>query len=186
MTCKGWEERIALWTGGDLDPVAEAGVRTHLAECAACRSFASEMEDTMGRLRAAHREPIAAGYYTAVRARVLDRLARERSPRRMWAWVVGLAAALALAGVLVTSRPAERPRAPLAAVRRPEPPIVEARVPEPVAPAVPSAREAPVARSVPSPRVEVAALEEPLVVRLVTDDPDVVIYWIADRKGEAQ
>jgi hypothetical protein len=29
-------------------------------------------------------------------------------------------------------------------------------------------------------------LVEPLVVKLVTDDPDIVIYWIADRKGDDQ
>jgi hypothetical protein len=27
---------------------------------------------------------------------------------------------------------------------------------------------------------------EPLVVKLITNDPDVVIYWIADRKGDEE
>jgi anti-sigma factor RsiW len=186
MNCKGWEERIALSTGGDLDPAVEAEVRQHLADCPGCRGFAGEIEDAMGRLRSAHEEPLAAGYYTAVRARVLERLERERSPWRRWVWVVALAGAMAVAGVFLAQRPAGRPQAPVAVLRQPEAPAVEARVPELVAPAAPRARKAPPAPAPASHGAEVAALAEPLVVKLITNDPDVVIYWIADRKGGAR
>jgi anti-sigma factor RsiW len=186
MNCKGWEERIALSASGDLDPAAQAEVRDHLAECAACRGFAGEIEDAMGLLRSAHEEPIAAGHYTAVRTRVLERLARERSPWRRWVWVVALAGAMTVAGVFLAPRKAERPKGPVAVSRQPEAPVVEARVPELAAPAEPRARKALPAPAPPRRGIEVAALAEPLVVKLITNDPDVVIYWIADRKGESR
>jgi hypothetical protein len=36
----------------------------------------------------------------------------------------------------------------------------------------------------PAARETVAALTEPLMVKLLTDDPNVVIYWISGSKGE--
>jgi hypothetical protein len=32
--------------------------------------------------------------------------------------------------------------------------------------------------------VKAAAPDKPLLVKLVTDDPNVVIYWITDTKGD--
>jgi hypothetical protein len=37
-------------------------------------------------------------------------------------------------------------------------------------------------RHIPRLPVNASALPEPLVVRMFTDDPDVVIYWIADTR----
>jgi len=215
MNCKGWEERIALSAGGGLDPAIEAGVKQHLAECAGCREFAGGMEDSLNLLRSAHEEPIAAGHYTVVRAGVLARLEGQRRPWRRWEWAAGLAAGLAVAGVFVAMRPAETPKVIVAAVRRPEPPAVAMRMAEAgaqgentgdrrVRPRGPGGRGASPGHraslgtepSVPAfPRIpvtaqnrgpETSALVEPLVVKLITNDPDVVIYWIADRKGDAQ
>lgn len=177
MNCKDWEERVALYAGGDLGPALESEVKRHLAECAGCRDDARGMEDTLALLRSAHNDPIAAGRYTAVRAGVVARLAREPRPWRRWVWTAGLAAGLAVAAVLVTPQPAKKPNATVAAVRRADAPPVAVRPAEPVVQTVRPRRR--------SPRRTVAPRQgEPLVVKLITNDPDVVIYWIADRKGE--
>jgi anti-sigma factor RsiW len=182
MNCKDWEERIALSAGGDLDPALEAEVRQHLAECAGCRGLAGSIEDSLTLLRSAHEEPIAAGHYAAVRARVLDRVARERRPWRRWVWAAGLAAGLAVAGVFLAMRSAEKPKVFVAAVRPRVAQEVPVRPVEPVAATVPARRPRPRRTVAPRPPQPV----EPLVVKLITNDPNVVIYWIADRKEEKE
>jgi len=168
MNCKDWEERIAMSASGDLSPEPRAEVERHLAECGECRGFAQGIEDSLALLRSAHEEAIAAGHYAAVRARVQDRMARERrSAWRRWVWAPAfVAAGLALVGVFLTKRPGERPKVYVAEVR---PRAVQRR---------PRIRR----RVAPEPQPPV----EPLVIKLITDDPNVVIYWFADGKGEAQ
>jgi hypothetical protein len=167
-----------------LSPAAEAEVRQHLAECAGCRDSAGGIEDSLALLRSAHEEPIAAGHYTAVRAGVLARLERERRTWRRWAWAAGPAAGLAVAAAatFVALRPVEKARVTVAAVRRPEAPAAASRTHEEVVPPVPAPRPRVRRAAAPRPRQPV----EPLVVKLITNDPDVVIYWIADRKGEKE
>ena len=91
MRCREWEERIALWAGGDLDDQA---VERHLQECAECREFAAGLRESLDLLRGAHAEEIPAAAFTAVRARVLARLARPWWKR---AWVYAAAAVVLLA-----------------------------------------------------------------------------------------
>jgi hypothetical protein len=182
MNCTDWEERIALSAGADLDPAAEAGVKRHLEECAACRGFAKGIEDSLALLRTAHQEPIAASHYTAIRAGVLARLERERRPWRRWLWVPALAAGLAVAVLFVAMRPAKKLAVAVAPARKSELPAVVARTVEPVAPRPLEPRRRVGRAAAPRSRQPV----EPLVVKLLTNDPDVVIYWIADKKGDAR
>jgi len=163
MNCMDWEERIALHAGGDLAPVEAAEADRHLAECPDCRIFWSGLRDTMYVLRDAHTEAIPAAAFTAVRAGVIAEIERTRRVWRRLAWIsgVGVAAALLLALAL---RPGPLPSAP---------PLV--------AFAVPQAPEAP---KIVGPAVEGAPARrphrEPLLVKLQTSDPKIVIYWIAD------
>jgi len=182
MNCKDWEERIALSAGGDLSAESRAEVERHLAACAACRAFAQAVQDSLALLQSAHEEPIAAGHYTALRAAVLERLARERRGRR-WAWVPVLAAGLAAAAVFVAVRPAQKPEVTVAELRLPQPPVLAPPALRPVVAPV-HARRPKLRPAVATPQPPPEA--EPLVVKLITDDPNVVIYWIPDRKGDAQ
>jgi hypothetical protein len=189
MNCKDWEERIALYSGGD--PVPGADIESHLAECAGCRTFASGIKDGLELLRSAHREPIAAAHYTAVRVGVLARLAKEaeqRRPWRRWLWVPGLAAGLAVAAVFLPMRPVEKTsRVRVAAVRPSEDAPVPLRSSVPATPPVRVTRVRPHRSSAPIRRTPgPPPLVEPLVVKLITSDPDIVIYWIADRKGDEE
>jgi hypothetical protein len=78
---------------------------------------------------------------------------------------------------MLALRPGRTPerRAPVVAANHP--PVIVARV----SAAPPPARRR-VARRVARPIVPATPTPEPLIVKLQTDDPNVVIYWIADRK----
>jgi hypothetical protein len=179
MNCGDWEERIALYCGGDLAAAEARAVEEHLADCAGCQAFAGGLQDSLETLREAHAEPIAEAHFAAVRARVMGELECPRRPWRRWAWVVGaaaVAAAATLAVALTTHRPAELPARPVEIAA----PVKSAAAPELVAlrqPAKRRTRRRVVRARAPQP-------VEPLVVKLVTDDPNVVIYWITGKSGE--
>ena len=185
MNCSDWEERIALHAGGDLPPAEAMEVERHLRECAGCQVLASGLKQSLALLKEAHDEPLAAAHFSAMRARVVAELEQKRRRgalrARRWAWSFGLAAAVAALLVMLVLRPGRTPehRAPVVAVNHP--PVVAVR--EPVVPPPPHrgvARR--VARRVVQPSVPETPDSEPLIVKLQTDDPNVVIYWIADRK----
>jgi len=188
MSCKDWEERIALHAGGDLAREEAAAVERHLAECAQCRETAAAYGWSLDLLRETHREAMPEAHFAAVRARVLAELGRDRQPvwRRPWAWV--LAGAVAAALVALVFAPGRQQPAPRTATARPAAPAIKPAVSEPPARPAPVARVARVRSSRRKP-VVVRPIEngppgEPLLIKLYTDDPDVIIYWIADRKGE--
>lgn len=173
MNCPDWEERIALAAQDDLPPEQAAEAARHLADCAGCREFAENLRQSLALLRAAHEQPIAEAHFTAVRARILGQLGRPRRPACRWAWIGGLtAAALVLLMIELQPRPVPPPQLTLALPAVPDIPVV---LPAPVAPPAVPNRRAPV-RRVRKPRPP----EEPLMVKLITDDPNVVIYWIAN------
>ena len=178
MNCRDWEERIALHAGGDLPPAEAAEVERHLRECAGCQMLASGLKQSLALLKEAHDEPLAPAHFSAVRARVVAELEQKRRPLWAWAWSFGLAAAAVALLVTLALRPGRTPerRAPVVAVNHP--PVVVARG-SVVPPPPPHPR---VARRVVRPIVPDAPDPEPLIVKLQTDDPNVVIYWIADRK----
>ena len=184
MNCTHWEERIALYAGGDLSAAESAQVVRHLGECPECRMFAAGLRESLELLQDAAREPVAPAHFAAVRARVLSQL--EQAPRAWWrsTWLYGVAAAAAVLLLLAALRPPAPASAPPRHLARYAPPVsVEAAPPvplPPVAPAVHHSRRRPrvipaVVRTDPGP---------PIVVKLLTDDPDVVIYWITDKSGE--
>jgi anti-sigma factor RsiW len=177
MNCSDWEERIALHAGDDLPPAEAAEVERHLRECAGCQVLASGLKQSLAWLKEAHHEPLAPAHFSTVRARVMAELEQKRRPLWAWAWSFGLAAAAVALLVTLALRPGRTPerRAPVVAVNHP--PVVV--VHEPAVPPPPHRR---VARRVVRPIVPDAPDPEPLIVKLQTDDPNVVIYWIADRK----
>ena len=168
MNCVEWEERVALYAGGDLAAEETAGVERHLGECAGCQVFASGMKQALETLREAHGETPVEAHFAAVRARVMERVA---SPRRMaWWYAVAAAAAVLVAALAVRLEWRPVPPVPVAAVRTPPPPAGALVIPKRTERA---ARPAGIRR----------ARTEQVLVRLETDNPDVVIYWIAETKG---
>ena len=186
MNCGNWEERIALYLGGDLDAAESAEVERHLGECVGCQVFASGMKDTLAFLRDVHREEIAPAHFTAMRTRVLERL----EGRRKRTWVCGLVAAAALAVVLAVTLTPRGTRTPQhTAVVTPAPPSAPPRVETPIVHAEVAKRprrrpHVPVALARTSPKVPAATPAEPLMVKMETSDPNVIIYWQVDSRGE--
>lgn len=181
--CEEWEERIALAAGGDLDPLQQAAAEHHAAECEQCGRMLRSVREGLAILREAHEEPIAEAHLAAVRARVMAEVGRRGS--RRWLWAAALAGAVAAASMIWT-RPVRAPEAPRAVVLKTQGWQAEAPAPRPaVVLRVPGRKRVRTLR-VAVPKMQgwqvepPAPLKEPVVVKLVTDDPNVVIYWIAD------
>lgn len=186
MNCREWEEALALYCGGDLDARRSLEVESHLAGCAGCQIFAGGMRARLEEMRAIHGQEIPAAYFTAVRARVLAKIRPLPWWRRRW-----LQAALAAVACFIlwreladvrSNRPLPRPVPVAQESARPAAPVATEVVPEP-APKTPP-QVAVVHRRPKAARKAVPATGEPLTVRIVTDDPTVVIYWITNPKGE--
>jgi anti-sigma factor RsiW len=126
----------------------------HLADCPGCQLLLSGLRQTLSDLRDAPDE-IAPAHYAALRARVLAEVARPR--RRRWLWL----APVPLAAVFLWPLPKVEPL-PMRAIAAPPAPIV----------------------TIPKKRKPKLTKPEPLLVKIETDNPDVVIYWIAETKGE--
>ena len=172
MNCVEWEERIALYAGGDLARAEAQPVERHVAKCAGCQVLLSGLRESLALVREAHGEPIEAAHFAAVRARVLAGL--ERAPARRWryAWAGALAAAAAVLLVGLWPRPELHMAVPIP--KAPAAPAIARTVPPPH----------PRALAKPRPPEPVQQASAPMVVKLLTDDPDVVIYWITGTKGE--
>ena len=212
MSCAIWEDRVALFAGGDLEAAEAASVEQHIGGCAACRELAEDLRAGLDGLREAHAEPLAATHYAAVRLRVLAGLARPTRRPALWAWAWAGATVLAVAvawvaltvrmprsngaGALVHASPVGRASAGLHAGA----PVLERRaangasrrrrraMPESEATAelasLPGfgAHELVMAEAVPPPFTEEAPVH---MVQLATDDPNVVIYWQLEETGES-
>jgi hypothetical protein len=159
MNCPHWEERIALYAGGDQVSV---DVEQHMAECEACCDFCSQIRETLDTLRGEHQVEIDPVHYTAVRTGVLAQIRCERTTWKRLAWLsgVGIAAALLLG---IALRPAPLPAPPArVAIYIPNAPLVQS-----------VAQPAPAVQHKTAPR-------QPMLVKLQTTDPKIIIYWIAD------
>ncbi len=143
----------------------------HLRQCSACRDFAAALEadrQVLGTLRDV--DPAA---LFALRRGVSARIAKERAVRRIWAWSAGLAACVAAAfSVTVLGVPEETlPKPQIAFLAAGPPADWEARtISRPV-------------RRRPAPAHELAKAAPPLKIKILTDDPNVVIYWLVDNEG---
>jgi predicted anti-sigma-YlaC factor YlaD len=174
MNCRDWEERIALHSGGDLPPAEASDTESHLQACASCRDFAAELREHAAWMREVHRELPGTADFAAMRAGVLERLERRRRPAA-WGlvWAGGLAAIAAL--VLLWF---ETPR------REPAKPTPQVAVAKPPVQTVENPLARPVRRRHRAHAIRPKQTPEPLVVKLTTDDPDVVIYLVVDPKGD--
>ena len=173
MSCSKFETDIALYAGGDLPAGRIAGIELHLAECGACRALAEELRVLLSELRD---EPLQDAMVAQVHQRVLAELGRAgfSRPARLY-WKLALAAALVLAAVLLWPRHSTK-HAPVAPIARAEP----SQVTPPPVNIVPVRH-----RIVRRPRRAPAAQPgPPLLVQFVTNDPNIVIYWIVNQKPQ--
>jgi len=182
MNCSKFETDIALYAGGDLPPGSIARVETHLAECADCRVLAEDLRDEQALLSELRDDPLEDAMVAQVRQRVLAELKHKAwragfSPRGALAPLLAIAAALLLAAVLLWPRHHSGAAHRLAAV---------SHAAQAEAGRVPAAAHgaAPLIRKVRHHlhRPPAAQPGPPLLVQFVTDDPNIVVYWLIDQK----
>ncbi len=113
--------------------------------------------------------------FAAVRQRVLSEIQAKRRRTAWWGWpAVGAAACVAI--LFVSYLPSNPPR-PVALVARKDPPKIEWTVAHPV-------RQKSSGRLLAQARP--ARKTEPLaIVKMLTDDPNVIIIWLVDQKGDS-
>jgi hypothetical protein len=174
MNCQAFEPLIALYVEGDL-PVGDTPLlEEHVAVCDDCRELLQDLRGSQAVVKELATEAVDGALLTAVRAGVMARIDDRR--RLVWPWVAAATAALALLALFLT--PSRRPA--------PEPhPAVIAQAPPKVEAAVGGA--GPPARSRRPRRRSVTArppAQQQLVVKMFTDDPDIVIIWLVDQTGD--
>lgn len=178
MSCTKFENQIALYVGGDLPAAQASRVASHLAGCAGCRALAEELRAGLALLGELGDDPLEEAMLESVHRRVLAQAASPARPPRRLYWGLAFAAALLLAAILAWPRhPARHTPAPLARVVPPAPRTVP----------VDSVKLVPVRRRVARRHHRHAPAAEPgppLLVQFVTDDPNIVIYWLIDRKTQ--
>jgi Putative zinc-finger len=219
VSCRRYDELLALHVEGDLDPAEAAPIEEHLAACERCRGFLRELQVSQGALKTLGARDVGERPLAAVRAAVQTQLAR-RQHRGAWRWAA-LAASLLVAALIayrvtlpgptqearaLASPPAPAPapaRTEAAAGLRLDPPPVARSTPrrdarvsvhEGHAPAYGLSDED--ADQLARALLAVAEFERakaeretrrdppsPPLVRIVTADPDVVIYWQLDSTG---
>ena len=175
MNCSDWEQEIASES-------ESASLEEHLRVCGHCRDFAVELERNRVALQAVEIHPAA---FDAVRLRVLNEIGAKKRRGAWWAWPASAAAvcvAILCASVILQSWKNPAPPMPMVATRNPPkiertsaplPPVVRAhhRVRRHFGPVTASAGP--------------AHHPEPLVVKMLTNDPDVIIIWLVDQKGDS-
>lgn len=158
MNCADFETRIAA---GESD---DAAMAEHMSVCTACRYFAHELAENAAALRSIE---VDAAAYTALRARVMAAV----QPKRRFGWLWAAAAsAVAVCITLIWLT------APLRVPAPPRPQAVVYPIPAP-----------PLVRTVVANKKK--QVRRPVLleaIKILTDDPNVVIIWLVDdKKGDS-
>ena len=179
MICSEWEREIA----GEGE---SAGLAEHLRGCERCREFARELDANRVALRELTVHPAT---FDAVRRRVLDEIQVKRRRAIWWGWpAVTAAACLAILCLVYLLPRTQRPVAPkLVQVPVESAPSVAQAAPMTRAVRHPGVHHRPpgVGRSASAARRSACATCEPLTVKMLTSDPDVIIIWLVDQKGDS-
>jgi len=177
MNCSDWEREIAGESGA-------SGLEEHLAGCERCREFARELDSNRVALRELSVHPAA---FDAVRRRVLDEIQAKRRRAIWWAWPVAAAACVAILCVMYLLPRTQGPVAPtVAGIPAQAPVVVQEKAPvREVARHRGVHRRPGAGRSADAARKSACATCEPLTVKMLTSDPDVIIIWLVDQKGDS-
>jgi anti-sigma factor RsiW len=190
MNCLDFEKLIALHVEGDLPERKGRAVAEHLKICEHCQEFAERLKASQGLLKSLAEESVDDAVLQELRGRVLSGLGTETERQRFPLWRYAVGAALAVLVVLAAitirhpskDRLAEVPRVtspPSATLARGETPALARSSSLRVAKGKGVVRRRAHFRgslpegAKPQPSVQ-------LTVKLVTDDPNVVVYWVVD------
>jgi len=182
MSCEKFQNWLALQVEGDLAPRRQSWLERHLAACAACGEFARGLEESQKAVRALRGDPVSDEALVEVRGRVLSRIAASDVAGETAAWSFRALAAclvlLFLAVAVVVLRHGKATMDPR--VASPAVPVSAAATPN-LEEDVPFEKAGPTPpRTADRPRGRPRPQSEPLVVKLFTDDPDIVIIWLLE------
>lgn len=191
MNCERFEKHVALYAGGELRGRELHRMERHVEECPGCRQQLEELRAIRSGLSKLRDEPVSGEALMVIREKVLARISgpvpsRWRAPR--WAWgsvALGLGVAFAL---LLSQRQQKPPAPPLAntaqtpVLRQAVPPASGARTGVPRRPKPRRQVLSPQAAALPEQRPE-RGPAEPIVVKLFTSDPNIVIIWLMESDG---
>lgn len=189
MNCADSERLIALDVEGDLPKHQAGGVSQHLRNCPHCREFAEKLRASQTFLKELAHEAPDAVLLQEVRVGVLNRLSTEAAPSifPVWRFAFGAAVVAMLAfAAIMWRRPAPAPPGPVTAMVQPSAATQAMRKVTASAPTSPArnperARAAATGKSFAGSLPALARRRpEPLMVKLYTDNPNVVIYWQVD------
>src|SRR5262245_21751564 len=152
MSCKTFEELIALYVEGDLDSSRARDVEGHLKSCLSCQMLLAGLEASQAMVREMPAESPDPASLNVVRQRVMREVSRRQTSRHPWsrffewrpAWALAVAA-LATLGFLVQwqlwrrSAGSDRPDTPALTVQKKSPKVEAPNSPERIAPEQPSA-----------------------------------------------
>jgi len=113
MSCNSFQEWIALYVEGDLDPSRARNVELHLSSCTSCQHFLSKVKGSQAMVKGLAAESLDPATFKVVRQRVMQEVSRRRPARPVWwrflspavaqwrpAWIAALAALVVLGFLL--------------------------------------------------------------------------------------
>ena len=200
MKCGYSEKDIALFVERDLAQLKVREIEEHLETCDACRELAEELRETQSVFKSLKQDMVSAGALASVRTKVLAEVGAGNVKAGWGRWVYALAGAAFVAVMAIgVAQYMRKPDAqvqqvvksdPQPAASQPAVPITRGTVTESIPASVIQKTRAKVKASVPLTE-GVAPAEIPteppkqLVVKLLTEDPNIVIYWLVDQNGGA-
>jgi hypothetical protein len=215
MKCAHWHQLIALDVGGELGVKPARRVERHLDECSACRELAEALRSDREVLAGLESDALNGMAFGSVRGEVMAEIEKRHASPMAAVFsghnrVAAAAAVMAVLATLVVMWPHGGPEEPLIVEEQSGKPtaatdiVVEGGSEEPdsLLMTVPDSAEQQhpdleqesrtlVARATPPsighlPVDSPSAFVEPMTMKILTDDPDVVIYWIVEPKGEEE
>lgn len=200
MTCTEYQEQIALLVSGDLPEQEAALVQRHVDECSECQKLSQELAADREAVQDLAAWPDDAARQQ-LRAGVLSRLQPQRQQRKTWLWQVAAAAGLLLAAVTAAVWQIPAPdslstvelRRAVPKISVPPVPVeVASRINQPKIPRKTGPSEKYVAAhrkaAEPQPGIRSVSLQKEgdvMAIKMTTNDPNVVIYWLTNDKGVA-
>ena len=192
MSCSNFERLIALYVEDDLSASERGQVKAHLQECSDCWDLAEDLRQSQALFKTVRQEVPNSTALSVLRERVLSEVSGLESTTWFERLLGGLrrktalaGAALAMVGIgafWMTRSPHVDPVEPTVVTVEPAPAaVVPVRAPEPVRVSVP-VRPAPKRVPRPAPRPDEETRQ--VAIKFVTDDPNVIIYWLVDEKGD--
>jgi anti-sigma factor RsiW len=190
MNCLDFEKFIALHVEGDLPERKGRAVAEHLKICEHCQEFAERLKASQGMLKSLAEESVDDAVLQELRGRVLNGLVTETERQRFPLWRYALGAGLAVLVILAATTIRHPSKDRFAQVSRvtSQPPATVAMGETPAlarSSSIRVAKDKGVAGRRARFRGSLPAGAKPqpsvqLMVKLVTDNPNVVVYWLVD------